>query len=77
MSNTSGGDIQETREDTARIEISCSVKGYQECWCSVKDYQECQFSVDLGEEFLIHKKISSRGRVFKVTRGQFDFVRLV
>ena len=67
MSKTSGGDIQETREDTERIQISCSVKGYH----------ECRFSVDLGEEFLIYKKIGSRGRTFKVTntRGQFDFVR--
>lgn len=62
MSKTSGSDIPETREDTALIEISCSVKGYK----------ECRFSVDVGEEFLIHKKIGSRGRAFKATntRGQ-------
>ena len=53
MLKTSGSDIQETREGTARIEISCSVKDYQECW----------FSVDVGEDFLICKKIGSRGRV--------------
>ena len=37
MSNT------EEREDTACIEITCSVKGYQ----------ECNFTVDVGEEFFI------------------------
>ena len=52
MLKTSGSDIQETQEDTARIEISCSVKGYQ----------ECRFSVDVGEEFLIYKKIGSKGK---------------
>ena len=62
MLRTSGSNIQETREDTACIENLCSVKGYQECW----------FSVDVGEEFLIYKKVGSRGRAFKVTntRGQ-------
>ena len=48
-----GSDILETREDAARVEISCSVIGYQ----------ECRFSVDVGWEFLIYKKIGS-------TRGQ-------
>ena len=50
------------REDTACIEITCSVKGYQ----------ECIFTVDVGEEFFIFKKIGSKGRAFKVTntRGQ-------
>ena len=33
----------EEREDTACIEITCSVKGYQ----------ECHFTVDVGEEFFI------------------------
>ena len=47
MSNT------EEREDTACIEITCSVKGYQ----------ECNFTVDVGEEFFI----GSKGRAFKVT----------
>ena len=41
MSNT------EEREDTACIEITCSVKGYQ----------ECNFTVDVAEEFFIFKKI--------------------
>ena len=41
MSNT------EEREDTACIEITCSVKGYQ----------ECNFTLDVGEEFFIFKKI--------------------
>ena len=56
MSNT------EEREDTACIEITCSVKGYQ----------ECNFTVDVGEEFFIFKKIGSKGRAFKVTntKGQ-------
>ena len=54
MSNT------EEREDTACIEITCSVKGYQ----------ECNFTVDMGEEFFTFKKIGSKGRAFK-----FDFVR--
>ena len=69
MSKMSGSNIQETGEDTARIEISCSVKGYQK-------YQLC---VDAGGEFLIYKKIGSGERAFKVTntRGQFDFVWLV
>ena len=37
------------------------------------------FSVDVGGEFLIYKKIGSRVRAFNITntRGQFDFVRLV
>ena len=56
MSNT------EDREDTTCIEITCSVKGYQ----------ECNFTVDVGEEFFIFKKIGSKGRAF----NQFDFVRL-
>ena len=51
MSNT------EEREDTACIEITCSVKGYQ----------ECNFTVDVGEEFFTFKKIGSKGRAFKVT----------
>ena len=69
MLKASGSDIQETQEETARIKILCSVKGYQ----------ECRFSVDVGEEFLIYKKIGLRGRVFKVTdtQGRFNFVRLV
>ena len=56
MSNT------EEREDTACIEITCSVKGYQ----------ECNITVDVGEEFFIFKKIGSKGRAFKVTntKGQ-------
>ena len=56
MSNT------EEREDTACIESTCSVKGYQ----------ECNFTVDVGEEFFIFKKIGSKGRAFKVTntKGQ-------
>jgi len=37
MSNT------EERKDTACFEITCSVKGYQ----------ECNFTVDVGEEFFI------------------------
>jgi len=55
-------DFQETREETAYIEITFTVKGYQ----------ECPFSVDVGEEFRIFKKIGSKGRAFKVTntRGQ-------
>ena len=51
MSNT------EEREDTACIEITCSVKGYQ----------EYNFTVDVGKEFFIFKKIGSKGRAFKVT----------
>ena len=51
-------------EKTARIEIRCAVKGYQ----------ECHFMVDVGEEFFIHKKIGSQGRAFKLEviniRGQ-------
>ena len=52
----------EEREDTACIEITCSVKGYQ----------ECNFTVDVGEEFFIFKKIGSKGRALKVTntKGQ-------
>ena len=55
-------DIQETLEETAYIEITCAVKGYQ----------KCRVSVDVGEEFGIFKKISFKGRAFKVTnaRGQ-------
>ena len=62
MLKTQGSDIEETGEDTARTEISCSVKGYQ----------ECRFSVDVGDEFIIYKKIGSMGRLFKLnnTRGQ-------
>ena len=46
----------------ACIEITCSVKGYQ----------ECNFTVDVGEEFFIFKKIGSKGRAFKGTntKGQ-------
>ena len=60
MSNT------EEREDTACIEITCSVKGYQ----------ECNFTVDVGEEFFIFKKIGSKGRAFKVTntKGQLGYL---
>lgn len=50
MSNT------EEREDTACIEITCSVKGYQ----------ECNFTVDVGEEFFIFKNIGSKGRAVAV-----------
>ena len=57
MSKKSGSDIVETREDTARMEMLCSVEGYQ----------KCRFNVDMGEEFLIYKKIGSRERAFKVT----------
>ena len=57
MSKKSGSDNLETREDTAGIEISCSVEGYQ----------KCRFNINVGEEFLIYKKIGSRGRAFKVT----------
>ena len=48
--------------ETASLEITCTVKGYQ----------ECRFTVDVGEEFFIHKKFGSQGRAFKVinTRGQ-------
>ena len=42
--------FQETREETAYIEITCTVKGYQ----------ECPFSVDVGEELRIFKKIGSK-----------------
>ena len=57
MSRSSRSDAE-----TARIEIRCAVKGYQ----------ECHFMVDVGEEFFIHKKIGSQGRAFKVIniRGQ-------
>ena len=44
-------DIQKTWEETAYIEITCAVKGYQECCCSV-----------VGEELSILKKISFKGR---------------
>ncbi|CAH3142199.1 unnamed protein product, partial [Porites lobata] len=39
---------------------------------SVKGYQDCNFTVDVGEEFFIFKKIGSKGRAFKVTntKGQ-------
>ena len=48
--------------ETAFLEITCTVKGYR----------ECRFTVDVGEEFFIHKKFGSQGRAFKVinTRGQ-------
>ena len=49
----------EEREDTACIEITCSVKGCQ----------ECNFTVDVGEEFFIFRKICSKGRAFKVTNS--------
>ena len=48
--------------ETASLEITCTVKGYH----------ECRFTVDVGEEFFIHKKFGSQRRAFKVinTRGQ-------
>ena len=52
MSNT------EEREDTACIEITCSVKGYQ----------ECNFTVDVGQEFFIFKKIVEMVRFFSVEK---------
>ena len=30
--------------------------------CTVKGYQECRFTVDVGEEFFFHKKLGSQGR---------------
>ena len=43
-----------------------------EITCTVKDYQECRFTVDVGEEFFIHKNFGFQGRGFKVinTTGQ-------
>ena len=62
-------DTQETREETACIEITCTVKGYQ----------ECHFRVDVGEEFRIFKKTDSKGKSFKVTntRGQLGHLEQV
>ena len=60
MSNT------EEREDTACIEITCSVKGYQ----------ECNFTVDVGEEFFIFKKIGVKRQLHWISSVLFDFVRL-
>ena len=60
MSNT------EEREDTACIEITCSVKGYQ----------ECNFTVDVGEEFFIFKKIGVKRQLHWISSILFDFVRL-
>ena len=35
--------------------------------CYIEGYQNCRFNVDVGEEFLLFRKIGSRGRAFKVT----------
>ena len=55
MLKTSGSDIQETQEDTdtARIEISCSVKGYHEECRSVKMWGEKSFSSIRREPTLV------------------------
>ena len=52
MSKTSGSDIQESRGDTAGIEISCSVKGYQ----------ECRFRILLDVVRLVRKSNSQQNR---------------
>ena len=55
--------------ETASLEITCTVKGFQ----------ECLFTVDVWEEFFIHKKFGSQGRAFKVinTRSQLGHLELV
>ena len=59
MSNT------KERENTACIEITCSVKGYQ----------EGNFTVDVGEEFFIFKKIGSKGRAFNYSiKADNDYI---
>ena len=41
-----------------------------------EDNKECNFTVDVGEEFFIFKKIGSKGRAFKVTNTKGQLGRL-
>jgi len=55
-------DIQETRDETACIDITCAVKGYQ----------KCRFSVDVGAECRIVKKIGSKA-VNEIVQLLFEY----
>jgi len=48
--------VVHARVETAKVKISCVVKGYH----------ECLFDVEVGEHFELSKKIGSRRQVLKV-----------
>ena len=66
-----------TRGDQSNVRQSNTNPACIEIACTEKSSQECRFSVDLGEEFQIYKKISSRGRALITvndTRGHLGYL---